>query len=150
LTSLAIRRRENDSSASAALQLLPRIRPATRFNLRGLTRKVRASACASLSATRRFAFGLLISGPLHLLVRRVAVKRTGRRELAELVTDHVLGDQHRDELLAVVDAEREADELRQDGRPPRPCPDHLVAARLARLLGLLQQIAVDERSLPYG
>ena len=56
-------------------------------------------------------------------------KFAGRRELAELVADHVLGHQHRHELVAVVDAEGQADELRQDRRAPRPGLDDLVAAR---------------------
>jgi len=47
----------------------------------------------------------------------VAVEGAGGRKLAELVADHVLGHQHRQKLVAVVDAEREPDELRQDGRP---------------------------------
>ena len=50
-------------------------------------------------------------------------------------------------LLTVVDAEREADELRQDRRAPRPGLDHFIAARIARLLCLFQQIAVDETDL---
>jgi hypothetical protein len=78
----------------------------------------------------------------------VTVEGPRRRELAELVADHVLGDQHRDELVAVVDAEGEPDELREDGRAARPRLDDLVAARAARLLRLLEEIAVDERPLP--
>src|SRR5712692_508709 len=78
----------------------------------------------------------------------MAVERARRRKLAELVTNHLLGDHHRDVLLAVVDAEREANELRQDGRAPTPDPDHFTARRAARLLCLPQQIAVDKRALP--
>ena len=75
----------------------------------------------------------------------------GRRELAELVADHLLGDVHRDELLAVVDAERQADELRQDRRAARPGLDHFVAARLPRAFSaFLSRIALDERALPNG
>src|SRR5271166_1768525 len=73
-----------------------------------------------------------------------------RRELAELVPDHVLVHLHRQELVAVVDAEGQADELRQDGRAARPDADDLVAARLARGIHLVEQIAVDERTLPDG
>jgi hypothetical protein len=51
-------------------------------------------------------------------------------------------------LLAVVDAERQPDELRQDGRAPAPDPDHLVTAGRARSFCLLKQITVDERALP--
>ena len=48
------------------------------------------------------------------------MERAGRRELAELVTDHLLGDEHRNVLVTVVDAEGESDELRQDGRAAAP------------------------------
>src|SRR5499426_2329026 len=78
----------------------------------------------------------------------MAVERPRRRELSELVSDHFLGHQHRNVLLAVVDAESQPDELRQDGRAPAPDPDHFVATRRARGLRLLEQITVDERTLP--
>src|SRR4030095_14782240 len=78
----------------------------------------------------------------------MAIEHARRRELPELVADHLLGHQHRNVLLAVVDAEGQPDELRQDGRAPAPDPDHLVAARRARRLRLLEQIAVNERTFP--
>jgi len=34
-----------------------------------------------------------------------------RREFAELVADHIVGHQHRDELLSVIDAEGQPNEL---------------------------------------
>jgi hypothetical protein len=61
-----------------------------------------------------------------------------RRELAELMTHHVLVHLHRQEFVAVVDAKGQPDELRQDGRAARPDPDDLVAARLARGICLVQ------------
>ena len=95
------------------------------------------------------ALGLAHLTSLHrFLVAAVAVERAGRRELAELVADHVLGHVHRHVLLAVVDAERQPDELRQDGRAPAPDLDDLVATGRTRLLCLLEQIAVDERAFP--
>src|SRR4029450_141885 len=78
----------------------------------------------------------------------MAVEHPRRRELPELVTDHFFGHQHGNMLLAVIDAEGEPHELRQDGRTPAPDFDHLVAARRARCLRLLEQIAVGERSFP--
>src|SRR5580658_981562 len=78
----------------------------------------------------------------------MAVERPRRGELTEFVADHFLGDDHRNVLLAVVDAEGQADELRQDGRTPRPDADHLVASGRARGIRLFQQIAVDKRTLP--
>ena len=80
----------------------------------------------------------------------VAGEGARRRELAELVAHHVLVHLHRQELVAVVDAEGQADELRQDRRAARPDADDLVAARRARRFRLVEQIAVDERTLPDG
>src|SRR5262249_11153953 len=157
----AMRLRENCKSASAAATALPRISPATRLSFCGLTRMLRAIAFASLSARPRSRAFLPIakssplgsgcrpgSGPLRLAIRRVSVERAGRRELAELVADHLLGHQHRNVLLPVVDAESDSHELRQDGRATAPDLDHLVAAGCARGLHLLEQIAVDERAFP--
>src|ERR1700751_4637490 len=115
LTSTAIRLRENCRSASAAEAFLPRINCATRLSFCGLTRSIRAIALASLSGRLRSRFGLLIvssSSLLGFLVARMAVEGPGRRELAELVPYHFLVDRHRHVLLAVVDPEHQADELR--------------------------------------
>src|SRR3990172_7701299 len=43
---------------------------------------------------------------------RVPLENPGMREFAELVADHVLGDVHRDMLLAVVHRDRESHEVR--------------------------------------
>src|SRR3989441_1047086 len=144
-----MRRREKVNSASALLASLPRIVCATRLSLRALMRSPRKKAEASVSSRRRSAVGLPISGPSRPLVAGVAIEGPGRRELAEFVADHIFGHQHRDEFVAVIDAEGQPDELREDGRPARPGADHLVATRGARLLGFLQQIAVDKGTFPY-
>src|SRR5262249_30721099 len=138
-----MRLRENCRSASAVATALPRISAATRLSFCGLTRMLRATALASLSARLRSGFFLPMSvprlrtsaggggggGTLGLAVGRMAVERAGRRELAELVADHLLGHQHRNVLLPVVDAERQPDELRQDGGAAAPDPGHLQAGR---------------------
>src|SRR5437763_14465068 len=100
-----MRRREKVSSASAAEAALPRIVWATRLSLRGLVRRPRMDAAASLSSSRRSAAGFPMSAPSRLLIAGMAVKGPGRRELAELVPDHVVGDQHRDASVPVIDAE---------------------------------------------
>src|SRR5487761_11309 len=82
-----------------------------------------------------------------LLVRRVALERAGQRELAELVTDHVLGHIDRNVLLAVVHGDREADEFRRDRRAARPGLDRLFVVDGARGVDLLHQMVVDERAL---
>ena len=43
-----------------------------------------------------------------------------RRELSQLVTYHIFGDIHRDELVAVMHGNVEAYKLGQDDRPPGP------------------------------
>src|SRR5262249_35377047 len=47
-------------------------------------------------------------------------------ELAELVTDHRLADEHRHVLFAVVHGDRVADHLREDRRRTRPRPQHFL------------------------
>src|SRR5215510_6689836 len=155
LTSTAIRLRENCRSASADETFRSRIICATRLSFCGLTRSIRATALASLSARARSRFGLLIAKSSSLLlsllgslVARMAVEGPRRRELAELVTDHFLVDRNRHVLLAVVDAKRQPDELRQDGRAAAPDLDDVMTARRARGIRLLQQRGFDERAFP--
>src|SRR3954462_7062847 len=151
LTSTAIRLRENCRSASAADALRPRIICATRLSFCGLTRSMRATALASLSGRARSRLGLLIvlsSSLLGFLVAGVAMEGPGRRKLAELVTDHFLVHRHRYVLLAVVDAEHQAYELRQDGRAAAPDLDDVVTTGRARGICLLEQRAFDERAFP--
>src|SRR3569833_1641087 len=138
--------REKVSSARALSTFLPRIICATRFSFCELVRNRRRTALASLSLSARLVFGLPMLLPLGLLVGRVPVIGTGRCELAELVADHFLGHRDRDVHEAVVHAEGQPDELRQDGGAAAPHLDHFVAAAVANLLGLLEQVAVDERT----
>src|SRR5450755_3273962 len=51
-----------------------------------------------------------------LLVRRMCLERAGQRKFAKLVAHHVFRDVHRDVLLAVVDGDRQPDEVGGDGR----------------------------------
>src|ERR1700736_6493364 len=151
LTSTAIRLRENCRSASAAEAFRPRISCATRLSFCGLTRSIRAIAWASLSGRVRSRFGLLIassSSLLGFLVARMAVEGARGRELAELVAHHFLVDRYRHMLLAVVDAEHQTDELRQDGRAAAPDLDHVMTAGRSRGICLLEQRAFNERAFP--
>src|SRR3954463_14157828 len=87
---------------------------------------------------------------LTLLVRGVTRKIAGRRELAELHSDHVLVDGHGNEFPAVIDVEGEADELRQDGGAARPGLDRSTGFGTRRRLCLLKQRQLDERTFPDG
>src|SRR4051812_15444674 len=150
-TVCAMRRLLKVSVATASAAVRPRISPAARLSLRGEARMFRVIACASVAGRVRSCFGLLIgSASLRLLVGGVPREGARRRELAELVADHVLRDLHRDELLPVVDPEGQADELRQDRAAARPDLDDLVARRSPGGLRLGKQVAVDKRPLPYA
>src|SRR5512146_1447829 len=70
-----------------------------------------------------------------------------RRELAELVTDHLLGDEDRHVLAAVVDGDRVADHLGEDRRGARPGADHVLLARLVHRLDPAHQPLLHERPL---
>src|SRR5467141_1527654 len=84
---------------------------------------------------------------LGFLVAGVAVERAGGSELAQLVADHVLGHEHRDELAPVVYRERVPHQVGKDGRTARPRLHHLLLALPVHVLHLLDQVAVDERAL---
>src|SRR4051812_47539653 len=82
-----------------------------------------------------------------LAVAGVAVERPGGGKLPHLVADHVLGDEHRDELLALVHREREPHHLRQHRRAARPGLDDLLRLGPLRLEHLVEEVLVDERTL---
>ena len=129
-------RRELAGSLRASSTDLPRMRSTTRRALRGLTR------CVTCDCS-----GFHGSTSCLLLVGGVAAERARRRELAELVADHRLGDVHRDVLAAVVHRDRVADHLREDGRGARPGLDDLLLAGLVHRVDALEQTRLDERAL---
>src|SRR5690606_37875531 len=78
-----------------------------------------------------------------LLRAGVAPEGAGRRELTELVPDHVLGDVDRAELLAVVDGQRVGEHVGRDHRATAPRLDHALLAALVHLLDLATELVVD-------
>src|SRR5712671_1702548 len=103
-TSLAMRLREKVSVAKAVSADFPRIDCATRLSLRGLVRMLRPTARACASESERLRAGLPIgrrrcrrplcrcgAGDLRFAVAGMTVEDARRRELAEFVTDHILG-----------------------------------------------------------
>ena len=67
----------------------------------------------------------------------VFLESTRRRELAQLVTDHILGDEHAVEDLTVVHQERVPDEIRHDHGCACPGLDGAAVAG-AHLVNLFQ------------
>src|SRR6218665_811530 len=109
---------ENLSVASAPVTSLPRMRSSTS-----------PAFCAEVRTLREVAVACTIVVPLLpglLGLQGVPLEGPRRGELAELVTDHVLGHVHRHELLAVVHRERVADHLGDHRRPARPGLDDLL------------------------
>src|ERR671916_3293063 len=86
--------------------------------------------------------------PSHgLLHAGVVAERAGRRELAELVADHRLGDVDGHVLAAVVDGDGVAHHLRDDGGAPAPGLDDPLLVVGVQPVHLLEQVVVDERAL---
>src|SRR6267378_4280242 len=139
--------------SSASVTDLPRTRSITRRALDAEMCTKRAFAvadgysvtvvviAASCSSRKR-------SSPLTLsVVLDVTLEGPRRGELAQLVTDHGLRDEHRDMLASVVDGEGVSDEVGDDGRPTRPGLDDLLGVLLVLDVDLLEQMVVDERTL---
>jgi hypothetical protein len=63
------------------------------------------------------------------------------------MTHHVLGYEHGQELLAIVNGKGEADEFREDGGSPGPRFDDLSAPALHGLLSFLHEVSIHKRPL---
>src|SRR5215467_3539836 len=143
---------------------MPRTRSTTRRAFIGEMRTCRATARApgSVTASLFVAIGLSPRSrrrPATLVLRHrlaaaalpvvlvVTLERAGQRELAELVPDHRLGDEHRHVLAPVVHRDRVAEHLGDDRRTARPGLDDLLGVLVVRDLHLLGQVVVDERTL---
>src|SRR3546814_17004169 len=108
----------------------------------------RHTRCALVTGVQTCA--LPISSALALLVSGVAGEGARRRELAQLMADHFLIDEDGDELAAVVDVERQPNELRQDRRPARPGLDRCAGTWVLCGLSLLQTAAFGQRTFQNG
>src|SRR6185436_12472690 len=86
----------------------------------------------SLHDALPISFGSHLALPLGFLLVGVATEDARGRELAQLVADHVLGHEDLQVLAAVVDHERQPDELGRDCRAPRPGLDRVRLALAAR------------------
>src|SRR5579875_2925415 len=87
------------------------------------------------------------AAPRPAVVLDVTLEGPRRGELAELVPDHALGDEHRDVLAPVVDGDRVPEHVGDDRRAPRPRLDHDLGALVVLVVHLLEQVVVDERAL---
>jgi len=79
-------------------------------------------------------------------MRTVFLKHARGRKFAQLMTDHVLGNENGMKRLPVMHQKRVADKIRRHHRAPRPCFDRFLCAQAVHLVDLLQKIQLDERS----
>ena len=70
----------------------------------------------------------------------------GQCELTELVANHVLGNQNRDMLLAIVYSDREPDHVGADHRATRPGLDRAAIIARTSALHLFLQVEVNKRT----
>src|SRR6478735_5093953 len=142
--SRAAARGVNASTARASGTLRPRTCSAT-------TRALRADVRTHLAWARTVGMSVVTANlallHLRLAVAGVAAEQPRRRELAELVPDHLLGHEDRHVLAPVVDGDRVADHLREDRRGARPGADHPLVAGGVHLLDPLHQPLFHERPL---
>src|SRR5690349_4749337 len=87
---------------------------------------------------------LAAAAPVVLDVRSESPRR---RELAELVAHHRLGDEHRDVLPAVMYRDRVPQHRRDDHGTPGPGPDDGLGPPLVLYVHLLHQVVVHEGAL---
>src|SRR3984957_15305778 len=132
----------NCSTACAWSAGSPRIRSTTRRAFIGVARPYRALALASIGVFP--SSGLSPAAPVFL---DVAAEGSRGRELAELVSHHRLGDEHRDVLAAVVHRNRVAQHRRNDHGAAGPGLDNSLGALLVLHVHLLHQVVVDEGPL---
>src|SRR5688572_9358496 len=135
----------NFRMASASCACLPRIRLTTRRAFMGVTRMCRTRAIDStisflLHATASAAAALLV-------VLHVSTEGAGGCELAELVTHHGLGDEHRDVLAAIVHGDRVPQHGGDDHRAAGPGLDDVLGTGFVLVDDLAKQVVVDEGAL---
>src|SRR6185437_3386291 len=124
------------SVASALPAGLPRTTSATRRHFCGEMRAWRSLDMTCMSARR-----------LDLAVARVRLEGARRGELAQLVADHVLRDEHRDVLPPVVHGQRQSHHLGHHHGAARPGLDGLAVVASGGHLHLLGEVQVDEGTL---
>src|SRR6266498_130933 len=162
LTARADARGVNCSTRRASSTWRPRMRSMTRRALNGETRTNRACALTPrfswawafsdislvpLSSLTTSAARAASANPGRPLLGAVDAEGPGRRELAELVADHRLGDVHGHVLAPIVDRDRVPDHVGDDRGAPRPGLDDPLVAPAVQLVDLLQQVVIHKGAL---
>src|SRR6185503_16631813 len=130
--------------ASALSACIPRTRSTTRRAFIGVTWTKRAWARAVVTPSRSRVWSDTTRPPVVL---DVPAEGAGRGELAELVTDHRLGNEDGHVLAPVVHRNRVAEHGRHDHRATRPGLDDVLGALVVLDVHLLDEVVVHEGAL---
>ena len=79
-------------------------------------------------------------------VRAVFFEAARQGKLTQAMADHVLGDKHGVENLAVMNTEGHADKIGRDHRTARPGLDRCLRLGVLRLDDFFHQVAIHERA----
>lgn len=79
-------------------------------------------------------------------VSAVFLERTRGRKFAETMADHIFGNEHRREDLAVVNVEGDSDEVRSNHGATRPRFDRSFGFSVFGLLDFLHEVKIHERA----
>lgn len=79
-------------------------------------------------------------------MRAMLLEDSCRRELSELMADHVLCHKYGVENFAVVNQEGVADKIRCDGGTTRPRLDGLFVSSVIHLINLLEEMQINKGS----
>src|SRR5690606_34971088 len=104
----------------------------------------RRAFCGEMRTVRRIAFASIVISLTRLLVAAMTLEGPGQGELAKLVADHVLVDEHRNVVATVVHGDGVTNHLRQHHRTARPGLDRTLG--VTRGFHLLDEVVVDERA----
>lgn len=80
----------------------------------------------------------------------VRLEQTGQGELAETMSDHVFSHVDRDEVLAVMNQESVADEVRSNHGGTGPCFDGAFLLGVVELVHLVEEGLLNERTFFEG
>ena len=88
-----------------------------------------------------------------LLIAPVTSVGTGCDELAKLMSDHILGDVHRNMSASVMDCDGQTNHVRENRAAAGPGLDHAFLARSNDSCDLLRKVLIDKRAIvipPYA
>ena len=79
-------------------------------------------------------------------MRTVFLKDSRRGKLTQFVADHILGDKHREERLAIVNVKSVTNKVRRNGGTPGPGFDGLFRSSVIQPIDFIEQLPLYVRT----